>query len=147
MPELRDGTRKKWQASLTHMDLHKTNTKWLVHSWNTFGARTNHGQLGHTRLTTAWTWGKSPPSPYSILCASPRGPHPNGLFVPRLPSGSFEIPTVGTLATLKAQNFLCKLSIVTRSEAKLYPWSRAFQWYVVHHLRARKSGRFLTFSG
>jgi hypothetical protein len=63
MLELRDGTRKKWQASLTHTDLHKTNTKWLVHSWSTFGARMSHGQLGHTRFTMAWTWGKPPPSP------------------------------------------------------------------------------------
>ncbi len=57
------GTRKNWKASLTHTGLHKTNTRWLVRSWNTFGARMNHGQLGHTRLTTARTWGKPPPSP------------------------------------------------------------------------------------
>jgi hypothetical protein len=38
-------------------------TKWLEHSWSTFGARTSHGQHGHTRLTTARTWGKPPPSP------------------------------------------------------------------------------------
>ncbi len=30
MLELRDGTEKNWQASLTHMGLHKTNTRWLV---------------------------------------------------------------------------------------------------------------------
>jgi hypothetical protein len=41
----------------------KTNTKWLVHSWSTFGARTSHGQFGLTRLTTAQTWGKPPLSP------------------------------------------------------------------------------------
>ncbi len=29
--------------------------------------------------------------PYSILCDSPRRPHPNGFFVPGLPSGSLEI--------------------------------------------------------
>ncbi len=34
-----------------------------MHSWSTFGARTSHGQHGHTRLTTARTWGKPPPSP------------------------------------------------------------------------------------
>jgi hypothetical protein len=32
-------------------------------SWSTFGARTSHGQHGHTRLTTAQTWRKPPPSP------------------------------------------------------------------------------------
>jgi hypothetical protein len=38
------------------------------------------GDLGLTRFTTAQTWGKSPPSPFSILYASPRGPHPNGFL-------------------------------------------------------------------
>ncbi len=78
--EARDGTKKNWQASLTHMGLHKTNTRWLMHSLNTFGVRTNHGQLRLTRLTTAGTWGTQPPSPYSILCASPWGPHPNDIL-------------------------------------------------------------------
>ncbi len=51
--ELWDGTRKNWQASTANTNLHKTNTRWLVHSWSTFGVRTNHGELGLTRLTTA----------------------------------------------------------------------------------------------
>jgi hypothetical protein len=67
------------------MSLHTTHTRWLVHSWSTFGARTSHGQHGHTRLTMARTWGKPPPSPYSILWTSPRGPHPNGFSLPGLP--------------------------------------------------------------
>jgi hypothetical protein len=91
--ELRDGTRKRWQALLTHTGLHTTHTKWLMHSWSTFGARTSHGQHGHTRLTTARTWGNPPPSPfYNILCSSTRRLHPNGSFsrdswdgVPKLP--------------------------------------------------------------
>jgi hypothetical protein len=113
------GSRKKWQASITHTDLHKTNTKWLVHSWNICRATTNHGQLGHIKLTTTWTWGKPPPSPYSILCVSPRGPHPKWLFVPGLPSGSLEILTIVTLATLRAHNFLCRPLIVMKSKEKL----------------------------
>jgi len=35
---------EEWQASITHTNLHKTNTRWLVHNWNTFGARTSHMQ-------------------------------------------------------------------------------------------------------
>jgi len=67
--ELWDGTRKSWQASLTQTGLHTAHTKWLVHSWNTFGARTSHKQHRHIRLTTARTWGKPLPSPpYSIYC-------------------------------------------------------------------------------
>jgi len=38
------------------------------------------GKLGFTRLTMTWTWGKPPTSTYSILCASPRGPHPNDIL-------------------------------------------------------------------
>jgi hypothetical protein len=57
-------TRKSWQALITHTGLHTTHTKWLVQSWSTLGARTSHGQHGHTRLTTARTWGKPPPSPF-----------------------------------------------------------------------------------
>ncbi len=80
MLELRDGTRKSWQASLTHTGLHTIHTKWLVHSWSTFGARTSHGQHGHTRLTTAQTWGSHHLLPYSVLCDSPRGLHANGFL-------------------------------------------------------------------
>ncbi len=50
MLELQDGTKKNGQASLTHTGLHTTHTKWLVHSWSTLGARTNHGQHGHTSV-------------------------------------------------------------------------------------------------
>jgi len=88
--ELRDGTKKSWQASLTHTGLH-THTRWLVHSWSTFGARMNHMQHGHTRLITARTWGSHHFPPCSIFCTSPRGPHPNGFSLPGLPSGSPEI--------------------------------------------------------
>jgi hypothetical protein len=72
MLELRDGTRKSWQASLTHTGVHTTHTKWLVHSWSTFGAKTNRGQHRHTRLTMARTWGKPPPSPlyYTLWLAT-----------------------------------------------------------------------------
>jgi hypothetical protein len=38
------------------------------------------GKLGLTKLTTARTWGSHHLPPYSILCASPRGPHPNGIL-------------------------------------------------------------------
>ncbi len=39
--------------------------------------------------------------PYSILCDSPRDPHPNGFSLPGLPRGSPEIPPCGTPGTLK----------------------------------------------
>jgi hypothetical protein len=45
----------------------------LVLGWTT-------GKFELTRLTMTWTWGKPPPSPHTILCASPWGPHPNGIL-------------------------------------------------------------------
>jgi len=66
------------------------------------------------------------------------GSAPKCHFVPRLPSESPEIPTVGTLATLEAHNFVCKLLIEMRFEAKLWSSIRAFQPYVACHLHARK---------
>ncbi len=82
---------------------------------------------------------------YSILCASTR-PTSKWHFVPGLPNGSFEIAKVGFSTTLGPHNFMCKLLIEMRSKAELQPLSRAFQGYIAHHLHARKSGRFPTFS-
>ncbi len=68
-----------WVSS-SHSSKSRVATRWLVHSWNTFGARTKHRQLEHTRLTTAWTWGSHHFPLYSILCSSPWGPYPNGFL-------------------------------------------------------------------
>ncbi len=116
-----------------------------MHSWSTFGATTHHGQLKHTRLTTTQTWGKPSPSPLQYTLWLSMGATSKWLFVLRLPSGSPEIPAVGTFVTLGAHNLACKLSIAMRSEAKLQPSLRAFQQYVTHYLHARKSGQFFTF--
>jgi hypothetical protein len=83
--------------------------------------------------------------PYSILCTSPRGLHPNDFSFPGLPSASLEIAPAGTLATLEPHNFVSKPWIEVRSKAKLYLSSRSFQRYVAHHLQTSKSGQFLTF--
>jgi len=40
----------------------------------------NHEQLGLTRLTMPGLGGSHHLPPYSILCASPRGSHPNGFL-------------------------------------------------------------------
>ncbi len=42
------------------------------------GQATGNSRL--IRLTTAWTQGKPPPSPYSILCVTPWHPHPNNFL-------------------------------------------------------------------
>ncbi len=74
------------------------------------------------------------------------GPAPKCHFVLGLPSGSPEIPKVGTPANFGAHNFVCKPLIEMRSKAKSYPFSNVFQRYVARHLYARKSERILTFS-
>jgi hypothetical protein len=77
------------------------------------------GKFGLTRLTTARTWGKPPPSPlYYTLCLA-MGLASKCHFVSKLPSESPEIPIVGALATLGAHNFTCRPSIEMRSEKKL----------------------------
>jgi len=44
-------------------------------------------------LTTARTWGKPPP--YSIFCAFPRGPHPNGILFRDSQMGVLKLPKLG----------------------------------------------------
>jgi hypothetical protein len=65
------------------MGLHTTHTRWLVHSWSTFGARTSHGQHRHTRLTTAWTWGEATTFPLIVYSAPLHGAHIQMAFFSR----------------------------------------------------------------
>jgi hypothetical protein len=69
-------------------------TSWLMHSWNTFGVRTNYGQI---RIH------KTHHDPYSIPCAWPLDQHPNGILS--------RIPKVGTFATLGAYNLCVDLRL------------------------------------
>jgi hypothetical protein len=86
MLELHDGTRKNWQASTIHTNMHKTNTRWSVHSWSTFGARMSHGKL---KLTSHHL------PLYSILCAPPRGSHPNDILSKDSQVGVLKLPNLG----------------------------------------------------
>ncbi len=58
-----------------------------MHILSTFGARTSHGQIQIHKIHHGPDLRKPPPSPYSILCASPWGQHPNGILlgVPKFP--------------------------------------------------------------
>ncbi len=74
MLELQDGTKKSdKQFSYSLESVSNQPTRWLILCWNTFGARTSHGQL-QTHKTSHHL------PPYSILCTSPRGLHPNGFL-------------------------------------------------------------------
>jgi hypothetical protein len=57
--------------------------------------------------------------PYSILCTSPWGPHPNGFWSLANASGSPEIASARTPATLEPHNLAKKPRIEVRSKAKL----------------------------
>jgi hypothetical protein len=87
-------------VDLLFVNTQNQTTSWLVQSWNTFGAKTSHEQtqihmIHHgLKLWEATTFpliGYSMPGHMTNTQLS---------FVPRLPSGSFEIPTTGSLATL-----------------------------------------------
>jgi len=52
-------------------------------------------KLGLTRLTTAQTWGKPPPSPYSILYGWPRDQHPNNILSQDSQVGVPKFPKLG----------------------------------------------------
>jgi hypothetical protein len=80
MLELRDGTRKKWQAySLT-----RTYTKPTQSGERIIGALLVLGQaMGNSDTQDSPPFGLGGSHhlpPYNILCASPRGPHPNGFL-------------------------------------------------------------------
>jgi hypothetical protein len=55
------------------------------------------GKFGFTRLTTARTWGSHHLPPYSILCASPWGPHPNDILSWESQMGVPKFPELGLL--------------------------------------------------
>jgi len=74
---------------------------------------------GFTKLNTARTWGKPPPSPlYYSLCLA-TWPTPKCHFVLGLPSWSPEIPENGTFVTLEAHNFVYRPLIEAMSKEKL----------------------------
>jgi len=77
------------------------------------------GNDGFTRFIMSQIWRKPPPSPlWYILCMATR-PTPKCHFVLGFPSGSLEIPKVGTFVTLGATNFVCRSPIKMRFKTKL----------------------------
>jgi len=118
-----------------------------VHSWSTFGAKTSHGQTRTHKIHHSADLGETTTFPLIVCYMLATGLAPKCHFVLGLPTRNFEIPIDETPTTLGDHNFACKPSIETRFEAKLYPSSRSFQWYVTCHLRTKKLGRFLTFNG
>ncbi len=129
--------------SIIHTDLHKPNNKMvnaqLEHFWciDEPRANTNSQDSPRPRLK-----GSHHLPPYSIIGAYTRGLHPNVILF----QDSQVASPKGTHATLKAHNFLCRLSIELKFQAKLQPLLTSFQGYATCHLHISKSRWFATFN-
>ncbi len=118
---------------------HKVVSAQLKHLW----CWDSHGEHGHTRFTTARTWGKPPPSPLQYSLRRSAETTSKWLFFPGLPglsAGSPEIPPCGTPGTLEPHNFASRPRIEVRFRTKLQLSSRAFQRYVARCLQLSISG-------
>jgi hypothetical protein len=108
----------------------------LVHEWTT-------GKHELTRLSTAWTWGKPPPSPYSIICAWPRDQHLNVILSRDSQLGVLGFPKLKP-PQLWGPITLCADLILRWSLKQSCSSRRELSNCMLH---ARKSGWFLTFNG
>jgi hypothetical protein len=69
-----------------------------VHRWSIFGARTSHKQTQiHKTHHHSDLGEKHHLPPYSIICASPRDPHPNGILSRDSQMGVPKLPKLGLL--------------------------------------------------
>jgi hypothetical protein len=84
--------------------------------------------------------------PYSILCASPQGPHPNGFLSQYSQVGILKFPNLGLPQLWGPITFSVDLGLRGGLKQSFSPLSKAFQRCVAHHLHTMKSGRFLTFN-
>jgi hypothetical protein len=113
------GLKRMISKSITHTNLHKPNTSWLVHSWSTFGARTSHGQTRTHKTHHNLNLGEATTFPLILFSMPSHGASTQMSFAPKLPSWSPKIPKIGTSTTLGAHNFFCKPLIEMTFEVKL----------------------------
>ncbi len=78
MLELRNEDYEDWQATqlLTQTCTNQI-ISWLMCSWNTFGAQTNHSQTRIHKIHHDPNLGETTTFPLIVFCACPRGQHPN----------------------------------------------------------------------
>ncbi len=148
MLKLRDYTRKRDKLYLiTRTCIKPTNKLVSSHSETLAMLGRTTGDLGLTRLTTARTRGKPPPSPIQYSLRYSIAPTSKWHFFPGFPRRGPETIRVWTPDALVAHNSLLKPPIRMRSEANLQLSLRAFQRCVALHLHTPGLGRFPTFSG
>jgi len=124
------------------------------HSGTPLGVGTSHGHFGPRDTPRPGLGGSHHLLPYSILCATFRGLHPNGSFsrdsqvgVPKLSRNCPGWSPGWSPGTLGAHNSQLQSLIATRSKPILYSSSRSFQRRIALSIRRLGRGRFLTFSG
>jgi hypothetical protein len=109
--------------SITHTYLHKPNNKLLVHSWNTFGAWTNHEQTRIHKNHHGPNLGEATTFPFIIFFVVwPQGQHPNVIL-------SWDSSTLSHSFTLShtPESMKCdsQASFLARHLRKPLPWLRA----------------------
>jgi hypothetical protein len=115
--ELRDGDYNEWQGSqLFTWTCTNQTTNWLVRTWSTFGAHMNHK---HTRIHKIHHNVDSVVSFLEYFLWLTTGLHPNVILSYDSPVESLKILKIGTFATWKAHNFLCRPSIEMKFKEKL----------------------------
>jgi hypothetical protein len=91
-----------------------------MHSWNTFGARMNHGQTQTHKTHHGPDLGEATTFPLIVYFVPLHEAHIQMAFCPGTPKfGSPEIPKVETSAILSPHNFAYKPPIEMRSKEKL----------------------------
>jgi len=111
---------EEWQAlNHSHGPAQNQTTSWLMHSWNTFSVRTNHGQTRTHKTHHGPDLGEATTFPLIVYSVPGHGTNTQMSFCPGTFIWSPEIPTTKTLVTLGAHNFACRPPIEMRSQAKL----------------------------
>ncbi len=118
-----------------------------MHSWSNFNAWTNHEHTRTHKIHHGPNLGEATTFPLILFYVISHVGYIQMSFFRDSQVESLEILKIGTPATLKAHNFLCKHSIEVRSKTKLYLSFKSFKRYVACHLHAHISSRFLIFSG
>jgi hypothetical protein len=94
-------------------------TSWLVHNLSTFGAKTSHRQTWTHKIHHGPDLGEATTFPFIVYYVAGHTASIQMAFFTGFPSGSPEIPKVGTPTTLGAHNFVFRPLIEMRFKTKL----------------------------
>jgi hypothetical protein len=118
-----------------------------MHSLSTFGVRMSHGQPRTHKIHHRLYLREATTFPLIVFFAALHDNHIQMAFCPRTSKWESQNSHSWDSRDFGAHNFVYRPSIAMRSEAKSWPFSRAFQCYFACRLHVRKSSQFLTFNG